>query len=179
MMRPILMAVLLALPAAVAARDWQVVPGDSSLGFTGQYQGGAFKGTFRHFNADIAYDPADLADARFEVTVKLDSVDTQSEERDQTLAGSDFFDTGSYPTAHFVTDTFSRDDRGQVVAHGTLDLHGRQHPVDLHVRFQQHDGGAVLEVDTTLDRLDYGLGSSDDWSDIARDVPVHAHLRLR
>jgi hypothetical protein len=37
---------------------------------------------------------------------------------------------------------------------------------------------ATLDVDTTLKRLDYGLGVSSDWNDIGKDVPVHGHLVL-
>ncbi|MGB8635342.1 MAG: YceI family protein [Rhodanobacteraceae bacterium] len=175
----ILVLILLALPAAAAARTWQVVPDKSTLTFTGEYQNAPFKGEFRHFQADIAYDPANLASAKFDVTVTLGSVDTQSDERDQTLEGSDFFATKTYPKAHFVTRSFERGGDGKVIAHGSLDLHGKQHPVDLDVDFNQQGDGAVLEVSTTLNRLDYDLGASEDWSDITRQIPVHAHLTLR
>ena len=179
MNKPLVTLILLALPMAAAAHDWTVVADKSTLNFSGSYQDAPFKGRFRQFKADIRYDPADLGSARFDVTVNLGSVDTQSDERDQTLEGSDFFATANYPQAHFVTRSFERDGDGKVIAHGTLDLHGKQQPVDLHVDFSTQGEGAVLEVSTTLDRLDYGLGASDDWNDITRQIPVHAHLMLR
>ncbi|MCC6595435.1 MAG: YceI family protein, partial [Rhodanobacteraceae bacterium] len=66
MLRTLLMCTLL-LPAVAFARDWQVDAAASTLGFTGSYQGEAFTGRFKSFEAQIRYDAADLATARFDV----------------------------------------------------------------------------------------------------------------
>lgn len=176
-MKRLLVLVLLLLPALAMARTWQVAPA-STLGFSGSYQGGAFHGRFKQFRAHIVYDPSDLAHATFDVTVKLDSVDTQSSERDQTLTGSDFFDTANHPSAHFVSHHFQRSAAGQVTAQGELTLNGITRPVTLKVHFKRDGDGATLDVDTTLDRLDYQLGAGSDWNAISRKIPVHGHLLL-
>ena len=177
---PFIIAMLLAaIPLSSAARDWQVVKEQSTLEFTASYQNDSFSGQFGNFDAAIVYDPSDLDHARFDVTVQLDSVDTQSRERDQTLTGSDFFDSRTRPTAHFVTGSFKRSEDGSIHALGTLDLHGVKKPVTLIVDFGATDSGATLDVHTTLNRLDFGLGTSDDWADIGKSVSVNAHLVLR
>jgi polyisoprenoid-binding protein YceI len=174
-----LLVLLLALaPGLACAHTWAVDAAHSTLGFSGSYQGDAFHGRFAHFDARIDYDPQHLEQSHFDVTVKLDSVDTQSPERDQTLTGSDFFDTGKHPTARFVTNAFERAADGQVTAKGTLTLNGIRHPVTLKVDFKPTSDGATLDVDTTLDRLDYKLGVGSDWDAISRSIPVHAHLLL-
>jgi hypothetical protein len=33
-------------------------------------------------------------------------------------------------------------------------------------------------VDSTLNRMEFGLGTSKDWVDIAKDISVHGHLAL-
>lgn len=170
---------LMAIPLTSAARDWQVITDQSTLKFTASYQSDPFTGQFKDFDATISYDPEALDSAHFDVTVKLDSVDTQSRERDQTLTGSDFFDTGTHPTARFVTTSFERSADGTVQAIGTLELHGIKKPVSLSVDFKAADMGATLDVYTTLNRLDFGLGAGNDWIDIGKSVPVHAHLVLR
>lgn len=169
---------LLALPLAATAKDWNVDAAHSTLGFTGSYQGETFQGRFGQFEAKIAYDSADLGQAHFDVQVKLGSVDTRSSERDQTLTGSDFFAVDRFPTAHFVTRDFRKGADGNVVADGTLTLHGISKPVTLKVDFKPDGTAAVLDVSTTLNRLDYKLGASDDWADISTQIPVHAHLLL-
>jgi polyisoprenoid-binding protein YceI len=174
----ILFLLLLSLPLVAFASNWQVDAAHSTLGFTGQYQGDAFHGTFKRFEAKIRYDPADLTTAAFDVTVDLGSVDTQSSERDETLTGTDFFDVANTPQARFVSHAFARGADGSITAQGTLTLHDVSKPVTLKVTFTPGAGGATLDVDTTLNRLDFNLGSSDDWVDIGKTVAVHAHLQL-
>jgi hypothetical protein len=46
------------------------------------------------------------------------------------------------------------------------------------VKFAANGHSATLDVDTTLNRLDFGLGAGGDWSDVGKEVPVHGHLEL-
>jgi polyisoprenoid-binding protein YceI len=163
---------------ATHARDWRVDPAASSLGFKGSYQGDPFEGRFKAFEAAIRYDASRLSDAKFDVSVDLASVDTESAERDDTLAGSDFFDSGRFPKARFVTDSFTTRPDGSVVASGKLTIRDITKPVTLDVKFAEREGGATLDVDTVIRRADFGLGSGSDWSDIGAEVPVHGHLVL-
>ena len=48
----------------------------------------------------------------------------------------------------------------------------------LKVKFAASGDSATLDVDTTLNRLDFALGTSKDWIDIGKDVSVHGHLAL-
>jgi polyisoprenoid-binding protein YceI len=174
---------LLVLPLAMVASsafagDWQVDAAKSALTFKCSYQGEAFDGKFKKFTAAVAYDEADPAGAKFEVSVDLASVDTQSSDRDEALATSDFFDSAKTPQAHFVTQSFAKSADGSVEAKGTLTIRNQSKPVTLKVHFVATGNTATLDVDTTLKRLDFGLGTSSDWNDIGKDVPVHGHLLL-
>jgi polyisoprenoid-binding protein YceI len=173
-----LVTLALLLPAAAFARDWQVDAAASTLTFKGTYQGESFDGKFKKFEATIAYDAADLSRSKFDVTIDLGSVDTGSGERDQTLATSDFFDIAKTPKAHFVTESFAKAADGGVEAKGNLTIRDRTRPVTLEVRFAESGNGATLDVDTTLQRADFGLGDGSDWADIGAAVPVHGHLVL-
>ena len=176
-MSRLIVAMVLLLPAAVFARDWQVDAAKSTLTFKGTYQGESFDGKFKKFEATIAYDAADLSKSKFDVSIDLKSADTGSGERDETLATSDFFDTGKTPSAHFVTESFGQAGDG-VEAKGTLTIRNASKPVTLKVKFAQSGNTATLDVDTTLQRADFGLGNGSDWADIGADVPVHGHLVL-
>ena len=166
------------LPLASPARDWQPDPAQSSLTFKGSYQGEGFEGKFKKFDAAISYDEADPTKAKFDVKVDVASVDTASSERDDSLKGGDFFDPKKFPQAHFVTTSFSKGADGAVVAQGTLTIRDQTKPVTLKVKFAGTGDKATLDVDTTLKRLDFGLGTGKDWTDVAADVPVHGHLVL-
>jgi len=170
---------LMLLTTSAQARDWQVDAAKSSLTFKCSYAGEAFDGKFGKFTAQIAYDVADLANAKFDVNIDLASADTQNSDRDEALAGADFFDSAKTPPAHFVTQAFAKAADDSVEAKGTLTIRGQSRPVTLKVHFVVSGDSATLDVDTTLKRLDFGLGVSSDWNDIGKDVPVHGHLVLR
>lgn len=183
MKRPVLSSVVLllalALPGLAAATDYTVQPAASKLAFSGSFQGETFNGHFDKWTAAIRYDPADLTHAAFDVTVNLASVKTGDSDRDSALPGSDFFDVAKFPTAHFVSTGFRRSG-GQVIADGKLTLRGVTRPASLDVTFQPSAGGATLDVDGVVHRLDFGVGGGEyaDTSVIGADVKVTAHLQL-
>jgi len=92
--------------ASDAATAWTTDPSRSRLDFTATQAGGEFDGAFRRFRAVIAFDPADLAGSRFQVEIETASAATGDRDRDQTLAGNDFFATTRWPTARFEADRF-------------------------------------------------------------------------
>ena len=169
---------LSALCGPALAADYQVEKG-STLTFGGAFQGEKFNGSFARFEAQIRYDPSNLEASKFDVSVDLASVNTGDKDRDDTLPGSEFFNITKFPSAHFVTRQFKRSG-DQVIAEGTLTLKGIDKPVDLQVMFVPKEGGATLDVSTTVKRLDFEVGSGEyaDTSTIANDVEIKAHLEL-
>ena len=168
----------LALPGATLAADYTVQLA-STLGFTGSFQGASFDGSFKQWHAAISYDPAQLAQSKFDVTVTTASVAVSDKDQQGALPGKDFFDVAQYPSAHFVSTGF-RNMGGKVVADGQLTLRGVTKPVSLAVDFKPQGKNATLDVSGSLKRLDFGVGGGDyaDTSVIGADVKVHAHLVL-
>jgi polyisoprenoid-binding protein YceI len=173
------LALVLALPFAASAADYKVGPG-STLGFSGKFQGQQFDGSFGKFDAAISYDPANLATAKFDVTVDVATARTGDGDRDKALPTADFFDASKFPKAHYVTTGFTKDAKGDVVANGNLSLHGITRPVQLKVVFNPAAGGARLSVTGSLNRLDFGVGSGEykDTGTIANEVLVNGTLNL-
>ena len=179
MKRVAILLLALALPCAAAATNYTVQPAASTLGFSGTFQGEAFKGHFDQWTAAIDYDAAKLATSKFDVDVALASVKTGDKDRDGALPGSDFFDVAKFPKAHFVTTGF-RQNGAQVIADGNLTLRGVTKPISLDVTFKPQGNGATLDVAGTMKRLDFGVGTGDyaDTSVIGADVKISAHLQL-
>ncbi|MBL0163399.1 MAG: YceI family protein [Xanthomonadales bacterium] len=170
--------VLSAMCGHALAADYQVEKG-STLSFSGTFQGETFNGSFGKFEARISYDPGNLDASKFDVTVDLASVTTGDKDRDAALPGSEFFNVGKFPSAHFVTRQFKRSG-DEVIAEGTLTIKGVDQPVDLAIKFDAKDAGASLDVSTEVKRLDFDIGSGDyaDTSTIANEVGIKAHLEL-
>jgi polyisoprenoid-binding protein YceI len=169
----------LTVPGTSLAADYVVQPAASTLDFTGSFQGASFTDRFGQWTAAIRYDPAQLAQSRFDVSVTLASAHADDKDQQAALPGKDFFDVAQYPTAHFVTTGF-RQNGAQVIADGQLTLRGVTKPVSLVVAFKPQGSGATLDVSGTVKRLDFGVGGGDyaDTSVIGADVKVTAHLLL-
>jgi polyisoprenoid-binding protein YceI len=176
--RSLALLLALAVPCAAGAADYTVQAG-STLGFSSSFQGSSFDGQFNKWTAAISYDAAKLATSKFDVTVDLSSAKTGDSDRDSALPGPDFFDVAKYPQAHFVTTGF-RQQGSQVIADGTLTLRGVTKPVSLNVTFKPQGNGATLDVNGSVNRLDFGVGGGQykDTSVIGADVKVTAHLVL-
>jgi polyisoprenoid-binding protein YceI len=179
MNRLAILLLALALPCAAAATDYSVRPDASKLGFSTTFQGESFNGQFGQWTAAISYDNGNLASSKFDVEVNLASAKTGDNDRDTALPGTDFFDVAKFPKAHFVTTGF-RKNGARVIADGNLTLRGVTKPVSLDVSFQPQGSGATLDVDGTVKRLDFGVGTGDyaDTSVIGGDVKISAHLQL-
>lgn len=170
----------LALPCAAAGTDYSVRPALSQLNFQGTYQGAKFNGVFKDWTATISYDPANLANSRFDVVVNLASAKTGDHDQDSALPGESFFNVAKFPTAHFVTTSFHRQGN-QVIADGELTLRGVTRPVSLGVLFRaQSATSATLDIAGHVQRLDFGVGGGDyaDTSVIGPTVRITAHLQL-
>lgn len=162
----------------VAAADWTMQPG-SSLGFSASYQGEAFSGKFGKFTPAIRFDPAKLAEARFDVRIVLASADTKNSERDDLLKSGDFFDSKRQPEARYTASKFRALGGNRYAADGTLSLRGVNQPVVL--TFTWTAGARpVLDGSASLKRLDFGVGSGD-WTDLdllPNEVKVKTRLIL-
>ncbi|UXI69326.1 YceI family protein [Tahibacter amnicola] len=172
-------ALLLLVPFSLCAKEWTVDPA-STLSFSGTYQGEKFTGHFGRFTAAITFDPASLAAAKFDVSVDVTSITTGNADYDEQLKAPEFFDFGKFRQSRFVTTAFREGDNG-LVADGTLTIRDKSRPTQLKVTFTPAGDGATLDVETTLKRLDFDVGTGDwaDTSAIGNDVPVTAHLVLK
>lgn len=180
-MRLLPLMILLASAAAsmgAPAADWNMQPG-STLGFSSRFQGEAFAGRFARFTPQIRFDPAHLADSRFDVAIDLASADTSNQERDEMLRGSDFFNVGKHAQARFFAAKFRALGGNRYAADGALSLNGISKPVTL--SFSWTPGAKPLLVgEARLKRLDFAVGRGE-WTDtdvLPDNVTVKTRLVL-
>jgi polyisoprenoid-binding protein YceI len=170
---------LLAPGAFAAAPEYALVPAQSTLTFVGVQQGEKFTGKFPAFTARVRYAPGDLAGSSLEATIEVPKLDTASQDRDQALAGGEWFDFAKYPTASFRTVAIRPAPKG-AVADAQLSIKGHTRRILFPFTWTASATGAVLDARVTLDRLEFGLGAGE-WADesiIGRTVEVAVHLVL-
>jgi len=146
--------------AAGTAASYSADSQQSRLEFVGVQAGADFKAAFRKFTAAIDFAPDALASSHFDVQIELNSVDSMDKDRDTTIRGPDIFDVAHWPTAHYVTRSFSKTAAGYAAV-GALTLRGVTKDVPIDFQFTQGPAGAKLEGSAKLKRLDFGAGQGD------------------
>jgi len=89
-------------------------------------------GRFDDFSGSFVYDEKNPSASSVEVEIKTASINSNHAERDKHLRGSDFLDVSKYPTAKFVSTSYTETD-GKGVLKGELTLHGVTKPVSIEV----------------------------------------------
>ena len=177
-MRIFIVLMGLFLASVASAADWKMQAG-STLGFSTSYQGEVFQGRFGKFTPQIRFDPAKLAQSRFDVVIALGSANTSNDERDEMLQGEGFFNSGKWAQARYSATKFRALGGNHYAADGSLNLRGVSKPVTL--TFTWTPGAKpVLAGEAQLKRLDFGVGDGD-WADtglIPNEVKVTTRLVL-
>lgn len=170
----------LSLAAAQAApAKWAVDPGGSRLGFSSKYAGDAFTGLFRRWNADIAFDPAQLPASKIVVSVDMASVYTNDPDRDQTLPTGEWFDSKRFPRAVFTSTRITAAGPGRYTAAGTLNLKGVTRPATLNFGLKIVGDKAEANGAITLDRSQFGVGQGQFKSGDAIPLAVNVAFTVR
>ena len=166
-MRPALLAgALVALAAPVAGLaatvpTWSVDKAASSVRFTSSMGGESFSGVFRRWDADIRFDPANLAGSSVSATIDVASVTTANADRDQALPTATFFDAPTFPKASFVAHGFTAQGPGRYQASGVLPLRGVARPVTLPFTLSITGAAARMSGVTSINRLAFGVGQGE------------------
>lgn len=184
MLKRALLAVLLLTAApALAAPQWDMVPDQSKLAFSGTQMGGAFSGVFKSFTPVIIFDADDLAKSKVTADIDLASIDTGDGERDTAAKSRDWFDIQNTPIARFESTGFRKTGDNAFEADGNLTIRSVTVPVVLPftLDFSSTDSGkqqAVMKGRITLDRRKFKLGQGE-WADpgsVGNDIAVDITL---
>ncbi len=174
-MRALTILPLLFLCTLANAAEFNVLrPQQSSVTFVSKQMGVPVDGTFNRFTANIVLDPAKHEQGKARIDIDLASIDTGNTEVNQEVAGKDWFDTKTYPTASFVSSAVKALGQGRYEAQGKLTLKGKTQDTQATFTMEQKADLLTLAGSFTLKRLTYGIGSGI-WSDtdtVADEVQV-------
>lgn len=165
-------------PAAPGAPPlWRVDQGASSIQFTGEHSGAAFRGAFGRWRAEIRFDPENLDASSAIVTVQTASAADGVPLHDATLPSAEWFDAANHPQAIFRTTRIRARGDGSYEARGTLTIKGQ--PLDLELPFTLRIEGDRARMDghAEIQRREANLGMESDpdadWVSRAIGIDVH------
>ncbi|QMW21464.1 YceI family protein [Sandaracinobacteroides saxicola] len=173
---------LLLLASPALASGWAMVPAQSSLGFSSEWNGAVVQGRFARFSTTISFDPAKLSAARVSAVIDLTSASTGDKTVNGSLPGEDWFAVAKAREARFVGTAIVAGARpGAYVARGTLTLRGVAVPVELPFTLSIAGDVATMAGTARLDRRSFRIGMESDaagtW--VAFPVPVTVRIVAR
>ena len=159
-------AVLLAvgtMGSSVHAATYTLDAAHTTIGFSVRHMMVSnVKGSFGEFEGTIEFDETNPSAMTASATIKVASVDTANEKRDDHLRNEDFFDAPQFPTITFVT-TRVEGTLPNLTLVGDLTIKGVTKEVSIPVEV----GGPIanpwgqivigLSGGTTINRQDFGL----------------------
>ncbi|WP_214197602.1 YceI family protein [Novosphingobium profundi] len=144
--------------AATPAPGWNVDKAHSKVAFTAAMNGQPLNGTFRRFDARIAFDPNNLAGSSVTAVIDTASAATGDATRDQSLPTPDWFNTRAFPQATFRSSAFKALGNGRYVADGTLTIRGVSRRASLPFKLVITGKLAHMDGNLTIDRRWFGIG---------------------
>lgn len=118
------------------------------------------EGTIKGMKGKVKFNPSDLANSSFDVTVNPASIDTDNEKRDVHLKNEDFFDIEKYLTVHFKSTSIKKVG-DEYITKGYLTLHGIKKLIDIPFKVSKNASETTLEGEIEINRFDYNLGSEE------------------
>jgi polyisoprenoid-binding protein YceI len=142
---------------------------------------GQFWGRFNDVSGSFSFDPANMASAKFDVTIKIESVDSGNEDLDKHLRSPDFFAAKDFPTMTFRSTGVEGASAAGGTLKGELTMKGVTKPVTAKLEFTgMADMGrgakAGFEATFTVKRSEFGINYGVEKGAIGDEVRVTVAL---
>jgi polyisoprenoid-binding protein YceI len=159
----IMLASLVGVGRAFAADVYKTDTAHTLVGFTVRhFVINKVRGKFNEFDGHIVYDESDITRSSMRGTIKVASIDTDNQERDEHLRSADFFDAVNHPEITFVSKRVEKRGNGQVLI-GDLTIRGTSKEVTIPFaitgKIDGLRGETVIGFEATLqiNRKDFGV----------------------
>jgi polyisoprenoid-binding protein YceI len=147
---------------AFAQSTWKNDPMHSKLGFTVTHlMVSDVDGIFKDFTCTITASKPDFSDAKFDLTVKTASVNTDVDYRDNDLRSANYFDVAKFPAMTFTSTAITPVSPNHYKLTGNLTLHGVTRPVSMDLWYR----GTIISPMTKKDDAGFKLSGVIKRSD--------------
>jgi polyisoprenoid-binding protein YceI len=169
-------ALLLAAFVAGAAGTAQIDAGKSSIIATFRQENVPVDAPFKRFSGHIDYDPNQPNASKAAIEVTTASIDLGSEDYNSEVRQKAWLDSGTYPTATFISTAVKPGAAGHFDASGVLTLKGKTQTLSVPVSVAKSGTATSFDGELTISRAYFGIGDKD-WNDVLDDkVRVKFHI---
>lgn len=159
----VLFAAFSFLTALAQSASWTMDKAHSSVTFTVSHMViSEVTGKFKDFDITLTSSKSDFTDASVEGTIRVNSIDTGVERRDNHLTSDDFFNAEKFPEIKFKSSSVEKIDDRHYKIHGKLTIRD----VSKDVTFDAVLNGTITgkqgvrsgwKATMSINRFDYGL----------------------
>ncbi|MFA6086922.1 YceI family protein [Mucilaginibacter sp.] len=164
-MKKLLLLVLISGISQVSLAQYKPLELGSSLKFTIKNLGFDVGGSFSGFEGTIDFDPQNLSNSKFDVTINAATINTDNSLRDEHLKGGNYFDVKNSPHIKIASTKITPAGKGAYQFNGSLTIKGKSKPISFPFT-------AVLSADVyafkgsfKMKRKDFGVGGTSTVSD--------------
>lgn len=170
------MVLLAALPVQAAPSGWVVDKAASKVVVSSSFDKQPISGAFRRWDAQIRFDPKDLAHSSVEVSLDTASIASGDADRDAALPDKVWFWSEKYPKATFVARSFKSLGGQRYAAVGDLTIRGVTKPLTLPFTLAITGDTAKMNAAVDLNRLAFGVGQ-DEWKS-TQVIPANVKVTI-
>lgn len=117
-------------------------------------------GSFGGLQADVKFNPADLAGSSIQASVESATINTDNSSRDEHLRSEDFFDVAKYPKITLKSTSFKHRSGDNYTGKFDLTIKNKTQSVDIPFTAIQSNGATTFKGSFKINRRDFGVGSN-------------------
>lgn len=170
----------LAPAGAEPAGQARLVADKSQIAFVSKQMGVPVEGTFKKFDAQVAFDPRKPEGGTVALQIDTASASLGVPMSDAELPKSPWFDTAHFPQASFQSSAIRALGEGRFEMAGKLTIKNISRQVMVPVTIAPAGNHAVATGSFTIQRLDYKVGDGE-WTDtsvVGNEVQVRFKFTL-
>src|SRR5215470_7830447 len=173
-------ATKVASPAAAAqGQKYLITPQNSKIEFTASKVTGSHNGSFGDFSGQIDH-VGTPEQGRVSITIKADSITTDTPDVTKHLKTADFFDVAKFPEATFVSTAIKAggENGATHTVTGNLTMHGVTKAITFPATINVTPEAATVESSFSINRKDFGINYAGAADNLIRDnVVLTLHVR--
>ena len=181
----LLISAIVFVLSAVAQNTYTLDKNHARLSFSVLHFGiSHIEGIFTTFDVTFVATKGDFSDAKIEMTVDVNSINTEVEMRDKDLRDN-WFETKKFPSLAFKSTSFKKVSGNIYKLKGNLTLHGITKPVDFDVVFNgkalnpmSKKSSLGFTISGKLNRIDFGIAVKELPSDVSNKIELKSNVEF-
>ncbi|PWT70692.1 MAG: hypothetical protein C5B59_20015 [Bacteroidetes bacterium] len=176
-MKYIFFLFLLAPNVKICVAQFQVADEGSIIQFKIKNLGLGVTGAFRGIRGDVEFNPQNLSESSFDVTIDANTINTGIDMRDDHLRADSYFDVQQYPRIRMVSNKITRSNKKDVLFFfGNLTIKNQTKPVSFPFTAEPINGGYLFKGSFKINRKDFDVGGS---STISNELEVLLQVQTK